>query len=177
MLKADEEVEVVQAVLIALSQQHDGKAIPLAIRFASHSDSMVRYAVVLVLTGHEHPAAIDALVLLSADDDPHVRDWATFGLGTQIDLDTRMIRDALAARLDDPDRDTRAEAQIGLARRKDRRLVPALLEELRSDRFGSLSIEAAELIATKELLSPLVALRDWWDIDTALLERAIAASS
>jgi HEAT repeat protein len=54
---------------------------------------------------------------LTQDTAPEVRDWATFALGTQIDLDTSEIRDALAARLNDPDEVTRAEAATGLSRR------------------------------------------------------------
>ncbi len=38
------------------------------------------------------------------------------------------------------------------------------------------SIEAAELIASKELYPHLVDLRGWWDVDIDLLERAIETS-
>ena len=50
-----------------------------------------------------------------------MRDWATFALGTLADEDTPALRDALAARLDDPDEDTRLEAVHGLALRGDHR--------------------------------------------------------
>jgi HEAT repeat protein len=97
-------------------------------------------------------------------------------LGTIIEVDTPEIRAALVARLDDPDDESRSEALVGLARRGDRRVVPALLKELHSDSVGSLAIEAAELLAAPELHSPLVALRNSCD-DTADIDRAIAACS
>ena len=71
------------------------------------------------------PAVVDMLIELTGDDDSDVRDWATFSLGTQSDLDSTAIRAALAARLDDsgdggPDDGLaiREEALIGLARRQ-----------------------------------------------------------
>lgn len=118
--------------------------------------------------------AVAWLIGLSADPDDDVRDWATFALGSQIDLDTPKLRDALAARLDDPDDDVRAEAMVGLARRKDRRVVPALLRELENDCIGSLVLEAAELIEAPELLPRLMALRPRLFTDNDL-ERAITA--
>lgn len=82
---------------------------------------------------------------------------------------------ALAERLADPDDDTRGEALVGLARRKDQRVVSALLAELTSGDVGRLAIEAAELIAVPELQPHLLSLQEWWDIDCELLDRAIRA--
>ncbi|MCF7962969.1 MAG: HEAT repeat domain-containing protein [Pirellula sp.] len=179
MLTADENAEVLRAVLVAISHQNDIDAIPLVIGFSTHPDSTVRHGVVLALSihnGHEVPQAIETLIKLSNDSCEHVRDWATFGLGTQIEIDTQQIRDALADRLNDPDFDTRGEALVGLAKRNDLRAIAALKLELESDCIGCLAIEAAELIASNELYPLLVDLRGWWDIDIDLLERAIEAS-
>ena len=65
--------------------------------------------------------ALAALIELSADEASGVRDWATFALGTLAEDDGDALRDALAARLDDPDEDTRLEAVHGLALRGDAR--------------------------------------------------------
>lgn len=143
--------------------------------FVEHRDPRVRYGVTHALLGQDDPRAIDLLLRLSSDRDADVRDWATFGIGTLSDLDTSEIRGALAARLDDPHDDTRGEALIGLARRKDLRVVPALMKELSSDCVGTLAVEAAEEIGVPELRPALVRLRGWWDVDPALLERAIVA--
>jgi methionyl-tRNA formyltransferase len=87
----------------------------------AHPDEAVREAVAFALGGRRGEAALAALIELSADPAPAVRDWATFALGTLSEADSPALRDALAARLDDPDEDTRLEAVHGLALRGDPR--------------------------------------------------------
>ena len=175
MLKTEKDPQVLQAVLVAISHLDCPEAIEPAARFTEHQDASVRHAVVLALTGDERQFAIDCLIRLSSDLDSEVRDWATFALGSQFDVDTPQIREALAARLDDPDENTRAEAVMGLARRKDPRAVSALKKELAADCVGMLIIEAAEETQAPELASLLARLRDRPEMDRKLLERAIAA--
>jgi HEAT repeat protein len=91
-----------------------------------------------------------------------VRDWATFGLGTQIDTDTPEIREALHQRLNDPDADTRAEAMVGLARRKDLSALEPILEGLSGDEVDDLVIEAAAELGDPRLLPALVELKSKW---------------
>jgi HEAT repeat protein len=176
MLKTEREAIVLHAVLVALSHLAHGDSTPAVLCFCDHTDSDVRHAAVLALTANgDDPIAVDALVRMTLDSEAHVRDWAVFGLGTILDVDTSAVRDALAERLADPDDDTRGEALVGLARRKDQRVVSALLAELSSGEVGTLAIEAAELIAAPELQPHLLSLREWWDIDCELLDRAIRA--
>lgn len=175
MLDREQDDLALRSIFIALSHQDRPEAIPAAARFASHPDPEVRYAVVLALNGQTEPAAIDLLIVLSRDPSAEVRDWATFGLGTILELDSPDIRTALADRLDDPDDDTRGEALVGLARRGDRRVVPVLVNEFHSDFVSYLALEAAELIGAPELHAPLVSIRDWFDDWPDLINRAIAA--
>lgn len=176
MLKTEREAIVLHAALVALSHLAHGDFTRSVLRFCDHADCDVRHAAVLALTASgDDPKAVDALVRMTRDSDAHVRDWAVFGLGTILDVDTNAVCDALAERLADPDDDTRGEALVGLASRKDQRVVPALLTELRSREVGTLAIEAAELIAAPELRPHLISLREWWDVDCDLLERAICA--
>lgn len=86
-----------------------------------HADTYVREAVAFALGGRKDQATLDALIELSRDEDTKVRDWATFALGTLAEVDSPALRDALAARLEDPDEDTRMEAVHGLALRGDAR--------------------------------------------------------
>jgi HEAT repeat protein len=177
MIESERNPMVLQAVLVEFSHLNDRAAIDAASKFVAHADPDVRHAAVLALTGHDERPAIQMLIALTEDPVPNVRDWATFALGTQTDADTPEIREALVRRLEDSDEVTRGEAFVGLARRKDRRVVPAVADELRGDCVGRLAVEAAELIAAPELHPDLVELLDWWDVDTTLLQRAIAACS
>jgi HEAT repeat protein len=120
-LLSDSEPSVISSAAIALGHLAvRGRLEPL-LSLAAHRSAEVRHAVAVALSGNESARAIATLILLSADEDAHVRDWATFGLGAQTDVDTPEVRHALAARLDDEDEDTRAEAFSGLSRRGDPR--------------------------------------------------------
>ena len=103
MLQKEKDVEVLSAILIALGYLGGDEAIEPAARFRWHPDPRVRHGVVLALTGYEDQRAVETLIALSQDEDADVQDWATFGLGTQIDLDTTVIRQALKGRLNDVD--------------------------------------------------------------------------
>lgn len=116
-----------------------------------------------------------ALIELSADDNDHVRDWATFGIGQMLDVDSVAVRDALMRRLDDRHDDTRFEGLVGLARRRDRRAVPVTLAALQAETVFTLAVEAAAYLADDRLLPALEALRAWWDVDLGLLESAITS--
>jgi HEAT repeat protein len=86
--------------------------------------------VATALAGRRDPGAVAALMELTADEEPEVRDWATFALGTLVAQDTPELRDALAGRLADEDADTRVEAVHGLAMRGDLRAAEPALELL-----------------------------------------------
>ena len=165
MARRETDSEVVGSVCTALGHLHHPGAVEPLLRRKRHSEAEIRFRVAMALGGHEEQPAIDGLIELSTDPDEDVRDWAAFGLGTQIDLDTPQIREALCARLDDPDEVTRAEALVGLARRKDERVIATLLEALRPERLNEfeprqdLVLEAAEEIADPRLIPALLAMR------------------
>jgi methionyl-tRNA formyltransferase len=97
------------------------------LRLRRHPDAGVRDGVVSALAGRTNPLATEALIELSADRDPAIRDWATFALGALAAQDSPTLRDALVARLEDADPEARIEAVHGLALRGDARAVePAL---------------------------------------------------
>ena len=100
------------------------------LRLRRHPDAGVRDGVVSALAGRTNPLATDALIELSVDPDPAIRDWATFALGALAPQDSPALRDALAARLEDADPEARIEAVHGLALRGDARAVEPALELL-----------------------------------------------
>ncbi|MGW0576643.1 HEAT repeat domain-containing protein [Streptomyces sp. NPDC002920] len=85
------------------------------------------------VTGREDDPAVGALIRLTQDAAPDVRDQATFAPGTPAPTDGPAVRAAPRARLDDSDPDTREEAVRGLALRRDPRAVPLLTGLLAAD--------------------------------------------
>lgn len=179
LLSQEEDADVLCDTGIALGHLQAEKAIPALVALKNHPDAAVRYGVVLGLQCQEDEQAIQTLIELSSDQDWDVRNWATFGLGSMIETNTEVVRDALFQRLmQEPageGDEIYGEALVGLATRKDPRLMNLLAPELNADYVGILAVEAAETIGASELYDALVRLRDWWDVDQELLERAIAA--
>lgn len=172
---------VIAALCHAFEHLHDPATIDTVRRWATHPDENVRFGIVHGLSGYDDQRAITTLIQLSADADSDVRDWATFGLGSQIDADTPAIRAALRARLDDRDVDTCMEVLAGLARRCDPGVIKALHVLLADKDAGTLPLEAGLALADPAFHSALVTLADAWAREGVLenvaqtLEEAIEA--
>ena len=166
------------SIALALSVSWDASALEPLLRLCGSSSARVREAVARGLGGalvYEClPQGIEALIRLTGDPAPQVRDWATFALG-QLSADTPAIRAALWERVDDPDYDTRCEALVGLASRGETALTGRVIAELGRESVGRLVVEAAMQLAQPALLEPLLMLKTWWDVDPELLEQAINA--
>lgn len=178
LIETDQNTDVLRAACIALGHLSDERAVEPLLTLKNHPHEDVRYGVVIGLLTQEDEHAIDALIELSRDTDSDVRDWATFGLGQQIDTDTEAIREALFARIEDPDEQTRGEAMSGLAKRKDQRVFPIVLDLLEKMAYWVLPLEAAEYLADPRLLPALYRIKEHWqDVDWrySRLEDAIAA--
>ncbi len=173
MLEREKDNTVLASILVALSHHRASEAIGLVSRSRRNADPEVRFGVVLALMGYEDKEGHGVLIELTRDAEAHVRNWATFALGTQCETDTPVIRDALMERLAETDDDTRCEAPAGLARRGDRRVLPALHKELACKPVGPLAIEAANLIGDPQCTTELIALKGCWDGDKSLLEPAL----
>ena len=180
----DGRTDVVWSAVSALGHLYDPRARDGILRHAAHPSPDVRLAVAQALPSVAGDPAdaevVAALVSLSADIDSDVRDWATFGLGSQLPVDSPAVRDALAARLGDEDRDTAGEAVVGLALRRDARSLPHLLAALGDDPVDSM-VEAAAALGAPELLPILQRLKAaGWDgggSPHTVLDEAIAACS
>jgi HEAT repeat protein len=172
---------VLEAIGIALGHLKDLRAPELLKPLSHHSSSDVRLGVVYGISGLESHNAIELLIELSRDQDNSVRDWATFGLGSMIEFDSSEVRAALLDRIADANDEARGEALLGLARRKDGRVIEPLIEELSSENVGLLALEAAEEAGDSRLLPSLLLLKEAWSDDkdrhTEQLQRALESCS
>lgn len=164
-LLGDKSVSVLVSAACGLGHMDDPRAIDQLVGLKGHASRRVRFAVVFGLLGFTDERAINALIDLSQDKYAEIRDWSTFGLGSLIDVSSSEICDALAARIGDTDYETRCEAIVGLARRKDPRAVAPLIEDLDGDAIGMLSLEAAAELADPALLPALLELKEHWVTD------------
>ncbi len=181
---ADQETEplVLDSVVGALGQISDQAALPVVLTAAGHASYRVRSAAAKALPalwgtdelGEQDPIVL-ALIALTNDEDQEVRNWATFGLGSQVSVDGNSVRGVLRGLLNDPDDDTRAEAMVGLARRQDPEVTPVVVAALAAEEVGRLTVEAAEFLASPALLCGLRGLEEWWDVDEELLAAATRA--
>jgi HEAT repeat protein len=175
---------VLDSAITALGHLADPRGLAAVLGQLAHSEVAVRFAVAWALPCVAGDPAADeaiaALIRLSADPDPGVRDWATFGLGSQLQADSAPVRQALAARLDDPSGDTAGEALAGLAQRHDPSVLSVLLSRL-EDSPGNLVVEAAAALGSPAALPALQRLKlNGWQQDDprpSVLDDAISACS
>ena len=170
---------VLDSAISALGHIRPPEALPYIVAHARHADPKVRFSVACALPSvvgvewldQAHPA-VTTLMQLTSDEDADVRDWATFGLGTQINVDGAAVRQCLLARVDDPDEDTRAEAMAGLARRHAPEVAPQVLAALCADRVSYCTVESASLLGDPDFAERLDQLTTWWVVDVGLLKDA-----
>ncbi len=172
MLQQETDPHVLNSIGVAFGHLDDPRAIGPLTRLKNHPHEDVRFGVVLGLLGHEKQEAIQALIELSSDPDRDVRNWATFGIANHIEmetpellalLDTSAIREALLARATEDDPEIRGEALIGLAVRKDERVIDLLRRELEGEFFGIWAVEAAGILGDPAFFPVVKAL--WERLD------------
>ena len=152
MMQQENEIQPLSSAIHALGHLDNPAGIPLISSYQRHPEAEIRFAVACALGPFANdPKTTQVLIVLTRDADDDVRDWAVFGLGTLCDTDSTEIRDAIFARLNDPNEDVREEAMVGIAKRKDQRILPALIaglnqSELDDPGITMLTIEAADLM-------------------------------
>ncbi len=153
----DTHEEVVRAAISGLGHRPHPSAAGMLVRLATHSRGAVRWEVAVALGHYDEPESVEALIRLAQDRDDPVRDWATFGLGSMLEVDTPDVRELLWRNLSDPDRDVRGEAVVGLATRGDPRAIDHLKTCLGPD-TRVYELDAAQKLADASLLPMLEAL-------------------
>ncbi len=156
LLKNETSIDVVSAILYAIGHNNEKltkNQIDLLCSFSGHKSNDIKQGVVFALCTIEKEKAIDTLILLSNDKKTSIRDWATFGLGSQLEIDNEKIRNALWKRISDKDESVRFEAIAGLSQRKDHRIKSVLKKELENiDEYGSLILESIGELNDKDFI-------------------------
>lgn len=111
------------------------------------------------------------MIQLSTDNDVEIRDYATFGLGSQNELDNQKIRTALWNRVNDKDQGTRLEAISGLTQRKDENIIDMLKQEFANIPYHNLShiLECIEYLNDKSFI-PILENKKYENKDQSILE-------
>ncbi|GIH13898.1 HEAT repeat domain-containing protein [Rugosimonospora africana] len=148
--------DVQWSIARALGGTADARGVPVLVALAGHADPDVRHRVAvslpLVMGEVADDAGVAALIALSRDPDREVRNWATFGLGWQSTADGDAVRRALWERTTDEYGEAREEGIRGLARRRDRRVVPLLAGLLAEESAHVFCFDAAAFLADPALL-------------------------
>lgn len=144
-LKIERNHALEEALLYGLS--HNNNNLPLdAIdqlqHYQSNNDAILRLGLVHCLSGIDSPKAIMILLTLMQDENDEVRNWSTFGIGSQLDTDNQAIRAALWKNVTDKYQDVRYEAILGLAKRQVMEVVSVIETELQQGNIGTLLFEA-----------------------------------
>jgi HEAT repeat protein len=161
VLNRADNLDALYSSISALGWLGDLRGVDFVLPYLDHPEEDIRFGVTHALTALcRDKRSIDGLIRLTSDPSVHVRDWATFGLGTQSDVDTPEVRNALFARLNDPDLETRCEALVGLARRKDERVIDPLIRELSGDEVLDIAVEAAGELGDPRCYPALLRLRE-----------------
>ncbi len=117
--------------------------------FIANENVMIKESLVIALLGINNTIAIETLIKFSKDKSSWVRNWAIFGIGSQVTRNNKNIREALWDRINDKHQETKLEAIVGLAIRKDNRVTEVIRNELINGEYATLLYEA--VLETKDL--------------------------
>ena len=120
------------------------------------------------------PFELNRLLQLMTDANAKNRDWATFYVALSVHNSTEITR-KLFKNSFDADRETSAEATLGLARRHHPCACNLVKSRLSAKRIGILDVKAAGYVANRTLVKPLRRIEKWWDVDRDYLTAAIRA--
>jgi hypothetical protein len=106
-------------------------------KFVNSKSKKIRYALTFSLFGIENKFALDMLIKLAHDKSLKIKDWATFGLGTQLKTDNEEIRKILYKNASSKNNQIRQEAIKGLSNRNDHRVNELIFKEFKKENFGN----------------------------------------
>ena len=118
-------------------------------------DDDINQAYISALSGINNIKAIRKLIQFTNSKNSDIRNWSTFGIGTQVEVDSEEIREALWKRVKDSNFETKSEAIYGLAKRKDYRIKSIIMSELKNESYGTLILESTVLLNDSDLRDQL----------------------
>ena len=155
LLKTENNPEVLMSVLYGISHNKENLSesrIKILCSFTKNDNKLNKEGLVAALIGIENELAIETIIKLSSDKISHIRNWATFGLGTLLTIDNEKLRTALWNRVNDKHQETKLEAIAGLANRKDERINDIIIRELKSGEMGPLLLDSVLEMKNKAFL-------------------------
>ncbi len=145
LAESEKHIQPLSSAIHALGHIGDPRSIPILVRYSTHPQAEIRFAVACACGSFANePPIVAVLLQLMCDADEDTRDWATFALGSLGSIDTPEIRDAFAERLNDSFADVVDEGLAGLAQRRDQRALPLILERLQRPDVDDLTLDAAD---------------------------------
>ena len=165
-LLSDDRADVLETAVYALGHLEAVAALPHLLELKYHKSAEVREAVAYALgvIGVSTGVVVDSLIELSRDRDKRVRNWATFGLGSQLEDQSSNTCKALTDRLRDDNYEVRGEAITGLVRRNHPGMINYMKQwldyEIENEDVLLESLEAAELFASPSIYTRLLAIKD-----------------
>lgn len=154
LLNIENAPEVLMSLLYSIGHNNDKlnkTQIEKLCTFSDSDNNLVKEGLVSALGFINELNSINVLIKLSTDKLSHIRDWATFYIG-QSERNNKTIREALWARINDKHQNTRFEAIVGLAKRKDSRITEIIKKELIDGEYGTLLFEAIIETGDKQFL-------------------------
>lgn len=164
----DECKGVISSAICGLGHRPMPSATLRLVAFASHKNEYIRRSVAWALCANDGDSykgdsVIEVLLTLAMDEDDDVRDWATFALGSlHEDVDSPAIREILWRNVFNENESVSGEALVGLAKRKDLRVVSELKHRLTPDCNGY-ELHAAKCIADPSLFPYLESIKQFLD--------------
>lgn len=155
LLHIEKEPKVVMALLYAIGHNNEKLSknqIEKLCSFINTDNNLIKEGLVNSLLGIDELIAIETLIKFSSDKLSDIRNWATFGIGTQIERNNKSIREALWHRVNDKHQETKLEAIVGLALRKDVRINEIIKIELHNGEYSTLLFDAIIETKNKEFL-------------------------
>lgn len=155
LIEVETDPDVLMSLLYSIGHNNDkldNEQIEKICSVINSENNWVKEGLVSALLGIDNLNAIETLIKLSSDKLSHIRNWATVGLGTQIERNNKTIREALWERVNDKHQETKLEAIVGLAKRKDKRVNHIIRQEIIGGEYGTLLFEAIIETQDKEFL-------------------------